>query len=117
MYNMMSALQELELEQQQQESTTYSRMYLVTSAPTASDSPALKERLVRVLGTAKRERQARLAAEERAMLAESELARQALRIDEFEREMHACESESGYRRQRVEQMVALLDSLQLSEGN
>lgn len=82
----------------------------------ADDYSVLEERVVRVVETVKRERQARLAAEERAVHAEAEIIRQALRMDELEREMLALESESGQRRQRVEQMVALLDSLQLSDG-
>jgi hypothetical protein len=82
----------------------------------ADDYSALEERIVRVIETAERERQACLAAEKRAVRAEAEITRQALRMDRLERKMRDLESESDRWRQYVEQMIALLDSLQLSNG-
>jgi len=154
MSNIMTALREMELEQR--ESTTQSRMHLLESAPAADDFSALKEftaptalqvenheqqtdahkpqhghealihfandysalaeRVVRVIETAERERQASLAAERRAVHAETEITRQALRMDRLERKMRDLECESIRWRQYVEQMIALLDSLQPSSA-
>jgi hypothetical protein len=153
MSNIMTALREMELEQR--ESTTQSRMHLLESAPAADDFSALKEftaptklqvedreqqpaahkpqlghealilfandysalaeRVVRVIETAERERQASLAAERRAVHAETEITRQALRMDRLERKMRDLQDESDRWRQYVEQMIALLDSLQPSK--
>lgn len=82
----------------------------------ADDYLSVEERVVRVVEMVKRERQARLAAEERAENAEAEMSRLALRIEGFEQEMSALDSESDHRRQRIVGMVALLDSLDLSDG-
>ncbi len=154
MSDIMTALRELELEQQ--ERSTHSMVHLVASGPTANDFSVLKEftapqalqfenhqqqaiahqpqlgrealilfadddsaleqGVVRAVETVKRERQGRLAAEERAVHAEAEMTRQALRIDELEREVHALESENDHRRQRVRQMMDLLDSIEPSGG-
>ena len=81
----------------------------------ANDYSALAERVVRVIETVEQERRACLAAEKRAMHAEMEISRQALRMDGLERKMRDLESESARWRQYVEQMIALLDSLQPSK--
>jgi hypothetical protein len=81
----------------------------------ANDYSALAERVVRVIETAERERQASLAAERRAVHAETEITRQALRMDRLERKMRDLQDESDRWRQYVEQMIALLDSLQPSK--
>jgi hypothetical protein len=154
MSNIMTALREIELEQR--ESTTQSRMHLLASVPAADDFSALKEftaptalqvenreqqavahkpqpgpealilfandysalveRVIRVIETAERERQACLAAEQRALHAESETTRQALRMDGLERKVRDLESESDRWRQYVEQMISLLESLQPSNA-
>jgi hypothetical protein len=67
-----------------------------------------------VIETVEQERRACLAAEKRAMHAEMEISRQALRMDGLERKMRDLESESARWRQYVEQMIALLDSFQPS---
>lgn len=81
----------------------------------ANDYSALAERVAQVIESVERERQACLVAQKRAVHAEAEITRQALRMDGLERKMRDLESESDRWRQYVEQMIALLDSLQLSK--
>jgi chromosome segregation ATPase len=79
----------------------------------ADDFSALEERIVRAVEMVKRERQSRVAAEERALHAEAQLDEQAPRIDQLERELQALKSERDHVRQRVERLLAQLDALQL----
>lgn len=79
----------------------------------ADDFAALEERVVRVAELVTQERQGRMAAEERALHAEEQVSEQAARIRGLEREMDALKSERANRRERAEQMMALLDSVQL----
>jgi hypothetical protein len=79
----------------------------------ADDYSALEERVVRMIQMVKQGRQDRMAAEERASHAEAGMNAQALRIEALERELDALKHEHQHGRQRVDQMMHLLDSLQL----
>lgn len=79
----------------------------------ADDFSALEERIVRTVEMVKRERQGRIAAEERALHAETELSEQAPRIEALERELHVLKSERDQVRHRVERLLGQLDALQL----
>jgi len=77
------------------------------------DFAALEERIVRAVDMVKRERQARSAAEERATHSESQLREQTSRIEQLEKELHVLKAERDHVRQRVERLLAQLDSLEL----
>ncbi|MGO8758618.1 MAG: hypothetical protein ACLQG3_10880 [Terracidiphilus sp.] len=79
----------------------------------AGDFSALEERIVRVAELVQRERRERMAAEERALLVEAEMSEQAERIEAIERELNALISERDDRRERVGQMLAILDTVPL----
>ena len=72
----------------------------------ADDFSALEERIVRAVEMVKRERQARIAAEERAAHAEAQLHEQAPRIEQLEKELQALKGERDHVRQRVERLLA-----------
>ena len=61
----------------------------------------------------KRERQGRMAAEERAQQAETELRETTPRIESLERELVTLKNERDHVRQRVERLLGQLDALQL----
>ena len=79
----------------------------------ADDFSALEERILRAVEMVKRERQARVAAEERAAQAESQLHEQAPRMEQLEKELRALQGERDHVRQRVERLLAQLDALEL----
>jgi chromosome segregation ATPase len=82
-------------------------------AASANDLSALEQRIARVVETVKQERQARTAAEERALQAEAEMSEQAARMEDLQKELNAMKGERNDGHQRVERMVTLLDSLGL----
>ena len=88
------------------------QLRLATITVAADEFSALENRVVRVVETVKRERQFRVAAEERALLAEAEASAHLERVSDVEREMRALAIESDARHQRVRNMVSLLDSLE-----
>lgn len=79
----------------------------------AVDFSALEERIVRAVEMVKHERQARVAAEERAAHAESELHEQAPKIERLQKEINSLVAERDQVRQRVERLLSQLDSLEL----
>ncbi len=79
----------------------------------ADDFSALEERIIRAVEMVKRERQGRMAAEERAKQAEFELSEVAPRIEALEKELVTLKSERDHVRQRVERLLSQLDALQL----
>jgi hypothetical protein len=79
----------------------------------ADDFSALEDRIVRAVEMVKRERQGRIAAEERAKQAESELRETAPRIESLEQELITLKKERDHDRQRVERLLSQLDALQL----
>ena len=79
----------------------------------ADDFSALEGRIVRVVELVQQERENRMAAEERALLAEAQTSELAERVQALEREMSALRNESSTQRERVGQMMALLDTIEL----
>jgi hypothetical protein len=79
----------------------------------ADDFKSLEERILRAVEMVKRERQARVAAEERAALAESQLKKEGPQIEQLEKELQGLKAERDVVRQRVERLLAQLDALEL----
>ncbi len=79
----------------------------------ADDFSALEQRVVRAVEMVKRERQARIAAEERAAHVELQLQDQAPRIEQLEKELHGLKGERDHVRQRVERLLGQLDALEI----
>jgi hypothetical protein len=74
---------------------------------------ALEERILRTVSLVKQERQARVAAEERADAAEAQIGKQAPLVDRLQAEIQTLRTERGHVRQRVERLLAQLDALEL----
>ena len=79
----------------------------------ADDFSALEDRVVRAVELVKRERRARVAAEERAGKAEGQLAEQSAAFDQLKQEIRSLRAERDQVRQRVERLLAQLDALEL----
>jgi uncharacterized coiled-coil protein SlyX len=77
------------------------------------DFAALEERVLRAVELVRRERACRVAIEERASHAESQLHRQTSTIDELQQEVKHLRAERDHVRQRVERLLAQLDALEL----
>ena len=82
-------------------------------ALSADDFSALEERIRRAVELVKRERQARVAAEERAAQVEAQLTGQGPVVDKLKEEIRALRAERDHVRQRVERLLAQLDALEL----
>jgi len=80
---------------------------------TANDFSALEERILRAVEVVRRERQARIAAEERAARAESQVRVQAPLIEQLEKDLGALRTERDHVRERVERLLGQLDALEL----
>lgn len=78
----------------------------------ADEFSALEERVLRAVNLVKRERVARAAAEERATQAESQLAEKSEASTNLSREIESLRAEREAVRQRVEKLLAQLDSLE-----
>ena len=74
---------------------------------------ALEERILRTVNLVKQERQARVAAEERANAAEEQIGKHAPLVEQLQAEIHTLRTERGHVRQRVEKLLAQLDALEL----
>ena len=74
---------------------------------------ALEERVLRAVELVKRERQARAEAEERASSAEATLRAQMPVMEQQQSELRALRAERDEVRQRVERLLAELDTLEL----
>jgi hypothetical protein len=74
---------------------------------------ALEERILRAVNLVKRERLARAAAEERAVLAETQLHEQTPLVDRLQNEVRGLRTERDQVRQRVERLLSQLDALEL----
>ena len=79
----------------------------------ADDFSALENRIVRAVEMVKKERHARAAAEERATQAEAKISEHVPRIEQLEKELHALKGERDQVRQRVERLLAQLDTLEV----
>ena len=82
-------------------------------ALSAVDFSALEERVLRAVELVKRERQARAAAEERAVNVEAQLHEQTSLADQLHKDVHALKAERDHVRQRVERLLSQLDALEL----
>lgn len=82
-------------------------------AVSIDDFSALEERIVRAVELVRRERQLRTEAEQRAALAESQLAGQSPLVDKLNEELRALRAERDQVRQRVERLLTQLDALEL----
>jgi hypothetical protein len=79
----------------------------------ANDFSALEERVLRAVEVVRRERQARVAAEERAAHAEAQLREKSPLVEQLERELNAMRTEREHVRERVERLLGQLDALEL----
>ncbi len=114
MSEIFSALEGAEFERRQQEPNANDpHPQLAALTVSADDFQALEERVLRAVDKVKRERLGRIAAEDRAADAEAKLHEQAPRIEQLEKELHALKSERDHVRQRVERLLAQLDSLEI----
>jgi hypothetical protein len=82
-------------------------------ALSADDFTALEERVLRAVDLVKRERLARVAAEQRASAAEAQLREAAPVAESLEKEVSALRAERDHVRQRVERLLSQLDALEL----
>jgi chromosome segregation ATPase len=82
-------------------------------ALSADEFSALEERVVRAVELVKRERHARLAAEERATRAEAQLGEHGPALAQMKDEIRSLRRERDQVRQRIERLLTQLDSLEL----
>jgi hypothetical protein len=82
-------------------------------ALSTNEFAALEERILRAVDVVRRERQARLAAEERANQAEGQLRDLAPQLAQLEQELGALRVERDHVRGRVERLLGQLDALEL----
>jgi chromosome segregation ATPase len=102
------AKQEFQSEAQRQEAAATG-----TLALSVDDFKSLEERILRAVDMVKRERLARASAEERATKAEAQLHEHGPRFEQLEKELQALKGEREHVRQRVERLLAQLDTLEL----
>jgi len=79
----------------------------------ANDFTALEERILRAVDVVRRERLARIAADERASRAEVQFREQMPVIEQLEKELNALRAERDQVRERVERLLGQLDALEL----
>ena len=84
-----------------------------TLAMSAVEFAALEERVLRAINLVKRERMARAEAEERAATAESLMNENGVTIDNLQKEVASLRSEREAIKERVDRILAQLDSLEV----
>jgi hypothetical protein len=84
-----------------------------TLALSLDDFSSLEDRILRAVNLVKRERSARLAAEERAALAEGKAGQQTSEVEQLQKEVASLRAERDHIRQRVEKLLSQLDALEL----
>jgi hypothetical protein len=82
-------------------------------ALSSDDFSALEERILRAVDLVKRGRLATAAAEERAQRAEVQMREQMPLVEHLQKEVEALRAERDQVRQRVERLLAQLDSIEL----
>jgi len=82
-------------------------------ALSSADFAALEDRVARAVNLVRTERQARASAEQRASDLESQFHEQRDLVKTLQEEIRALNSERDQVRQRVEKLLAQLDSLEL----
>jgi hypothetical protein len=80
---------------------------------TVDDFSALEERVLRAVSLVRRERQARVAAEERATALEVEVQAQIPAIERLQQEVDSLRAEREQVRLRVERLLSQLDAMEL----
>jgi hypothetical protein len=80
---------------------------------TVDDFAALEERILRAVSLVRRERQARIAAEERAEALEVEVQAQIPAIERLQHEVDSLRAEREQVRLRVERLLSQLDAMEL----
>lgn len=105
----METAMETELQRETQEQTTGAQALTVS----VDDFAALEERVLRAVTLVKQERQARIAAENRAGAAETQMHEWATLAERTETELASLKAERDQVRQRVERLLAQLDALEL----
>jgi uncharacterized coiled-coil protein SlyX len=83
-----------------------------TVALSVDEFSALEQKILRAVDLVKRERQGRVAAEERAAAVEAQMRQQAPLVAELEREVTQLRSERDHVRERVERLLSQLDALE-----
>lgn len=106
-------LEEQASEQFQPQSESPAEAQPAAVALSADEFSALEERILRAVDLVKRERTARVAAEERATEAEAKLGNQADAVEELQKEVNGLRAERDQVRQRVERLLSELDALEL----
>ncbi|MGA7829360.1 MAG: hypothetical protein WCA21_00180 [Terracidiphilus sp.] len=84
-----------------------------SAALSVDEFSALEERILRAVNLVKQERQARIAAEERAAKVEEQLRETVPLAENLQKEVGALRGERDHVRQRVEKLLAQLDALEL----
>jgi signal transduction protein with GAF and PtsI domain len=113
------SLEESHVEQEPQEPEEHELEALQPIAVTENlalspdDFSALEERILRAVDLVKRSRVASAAAEERAQRAEVQLRAQMPLVEQLQKEVEALRAERDQVRQRVERLLAQLDSIEL----
>jgi FtsZ-binding cell division protein ZapB len=79
----------------------------------ATDFTALEERVMRAVDVVRRERLARLAAEERASRAEAQMREHQSVVEQVEKELGVLRAERDHVRERVDRLLGQLDALEL----
>jgi len=82
-------------------------------ALSVDDFSALEERILRAVELLKKERQARVEAEKRAEKLDSQLREQAALAERQEGELNTLRAEREHVRQRVDRLLAQLDTLEI----
>ena len=85
----------------------------VSVSLSADEFSALEVRILRAVDLVKRERAARIAAEENIAAAEALLTSQAVNVDELQKEVEGLRAERDQVRQRVEKLLGELDALEM----
>jgi outer membrane murein-binding lipoprotein Lpp len=74
---------------------------------------ALEDRILRAVEVVRRERQSRVAAEERATQAEAQVRELTPQVAQLEQELNGLRAERDHVRGRVERLLGQLDALEL----
>jgi hypothetical protein len=84
-----------------------------TLTMSANDFSALEERIHRAVEVVRRERLARVEADDRAARAEAQLREQSPLLEQLEKDLSALRLERDQVRERVERLLGQLDALEL----
>jgi chromosome segregation ATPase len=82
-------------------------------ALSADEFSALEERVLRAVELVKRERSARVEAEERAAKAEAAAGEHGAELDRLERDLKQLRAERDHVRERVEKLLKQLEAIEL----